>query len=99
MSACDTYNCNDGTCSVVGGVADCSCYNGYVGDNCESHVCDGQTCSGNGDCIVDPNDSASYQCECYDNNGYSGSDCSGRSSSIMYKYLFSIKIELVTFLI
>ena len=74
MYACDSVNCNDGTCSIVGGVADCSCDNGYIGDYCDSHVCDGQTCNGNGNCVVDPNDGTSYLCNC--NSGFSGADCS-----------------------
>ena len=81
------YHCNgNGDC-----VADpatgytsrlCDCFPGFSGDTCSSTVCDGQNCSGSGNCVVNSTDVTSYHCDCYD--GYSGSDCSGRFSSITH---------------
>uniref|UniRef100_A0A915EG61 EGF-like domain-containing protein n=1 Tax=Ditylenchus dipsaci TaxID=166011 RepID=A0A915EG61_9BILA len=70
--ACTEFDCsNKGRCLGTKSTAICLCDSGFVGNRCESKVCNGSAvCSGNGLCVGTTNN---HTCIC--NVGFSGQKC------------------------
>ena len=67
---------NQGTCSVImkNGVAEyeCTCLDGYSGNECQINPCMPNPCDNGGVCIINGN---TWACNCP--TGYNGKTCSG----------------------
>ncbi len=82
-ASCSGVTCSGhGTCSLVSGVAVCSCDSGYLpnGTSCtliSATTCDGQTCSGHGTCELSGGNAV---CNCDDGYEPFGLSCTATST-------------------
>jgi len=66
-----SYNCNDGTCSIIGGQTACTCNAGFTGTLCdETDYCVGNSCTSDSTCVIQ---GSGYYCDCDD--GFVGVLC------------------------
>lgn len=63
IDECDLDPClNGGTCENHNGTYNCSCDDGYEGENCETANCDEIDCANNGNCTITVD--GQWECEC-----------------------------------
>ncbi|CAD5231277.1 unnamed protein product [Bursaphelenchus okinawaensis] len=49
---CESFECNNGTCSAESGAPKCTCAEGYAGEHCEQDMCANLGCQNGGTCQV-----------------------------------------------